>query len=298
MTEFLQGGGWAAFSVGAAVFSAAFFLVNQYFRLPGHMVVFWMRVITVLLMTPYMAHVPLPQDPLFYLIMLVTVVCGTGADIRAFNVSAKYGGGVVSRVQPLIVWGSFFLWFFFDPAIIRRYIDHPYNTAGILLALFGCVWFATRLNRCRITRAAFIDMLPALAGYTVTTVLNKYAMHMAPLESAVFGYMYIQSVFAVVMIGGYAAWREREAVLPPSWRLGTMMAAAGLASLAWIGHMVQKNYAMAFTPNPSYQAALNLTTPVFIALFYLAVGHKEEADVRSGFGIVACALLLAFLTVR
>ena len=77
-----------------------------------------------------------------------------------------------------------------------------------------------------------------------------------------------------------------------------MLAAVLLGGFSWICHMIYKNYSMAFVPNPSYQAAILLTAPVFIAAFYHLTKHKEEADVKSGMGIVACALLLALLTVN
>ena len=62
--------------------------------------------------------------------------------------------------------------------------------------------------------------------------------------------------------------------------------------------MVFKNYAMVYVPNPAYQAAIGLTAPLFVALFYLLVKHREEGDVKNGMGVVACAVLLALATVR
>lgn len=142
-------------------------------------------------------------------------------------------------------------------------------------------------------------MLPALVGYAFTTVLNKYAMGHGTLHSAAIGYMYIQSAIAVCVLGPYVMWKERQlgskAVF---WRQKTMVVASLWMALTWFSHMIFKNYAMAFTPNPSYQAALNLTAPVFIAIFYFFRQHKEEADVASGFGVVACAIILALLTVH
>jgi hypothetical protein len=297
--DFMAGGGWAVFSLVAAVFSGGFYLVNQYLRQPGHLLVFWMRVLVVLCLSPLMARLDLPDDPRFYLAVLVTVFVGTFSDIRTFNACNIYGGGVVSRVQPLTVWGSFLLWFLFDPAALGDYAAHPWNTFGILLALAGCVYFAMRLNKCKITRAGFVYMLPALLGYTLTTVLNKYAMDHGPLEGAVYGYMYVQSVLAVLLIGGYSLWQEKAVPRPAGdgWASRAMLAAALIAGFSWLCHMIYKNYAMAFTPNPAYQAAINLTTPVFIALFYRLAKHWEEADVASGMGIVACAVALALLTV-
>ncbi|TAL38958.1 MAG: hypothetical protein EPN97_03200 [Alphaproteobacteria bacterium] len=303
--DFMSGWGWVLFSVVSAVFGGGFYLVNQYLRQPGHLLVFWMRVIIVLCMSPFMRYVRLPDDPKFYLAVLVTVFVGTFSDIRSFNASSQYGGGVVARVQPLTVWGTFLLWFLFEPASLGAYLDRPVNAAVILVALLGCVFFSMRLNKCEITRGAFIYMLPALLGYTLTNALNKYAMGRGNLEGAVYGYMYAQSVIAVVSIGIYSLWRQARPVAagaatpgPQSWVRQELLAASLIAAMTWICHMIYKNYAMAFTPNPSYQVAIGLTTPVFIAIFYYFVQHREQADVKSGMGIVACAVLLALATVH
>ena len=296
--EFMSGWGWVFASLVASVFSAGFYLVNQYMKQPGHLLVFWMRVVIVTAMTPMMIYVELPTDPRFYSAVLITVLVGTFSDIRIFNASAMYGGGVVSRVQPVTVWCAFLLWFFFDPGLLMKYAERPWNTAAILAALVGCVFFAMRLNKCEVTKSALIYTAPALAGYTLTTVLNKYAMDHGPLEGAVYGYMYVQSVIAVFLIGGYTLYRGIGPATTVSWVNTKMLKAVLLLSAAWLCHMIFKNYAMAFTPNPSYQAAINLSTPVFIALFYVAAKHKEEAAVWPGMGIVACAVLLALASSR
>lgn len=304
-TAFMTHGGWAVFTVIGAVFSAGFYLVNQYLKQPGHHLVFWMRVLIVLFMSPFIKHVTLPDNWAFYAAVALTVLAGTFADIRTFNVCAQYGGGVVSRVQPMTVVGTFLVWFLFKPHLLAAYAQAPLNTACIVLALGGCVYFAMRLNRCPVTRAVLIAMAPAIAGYTLSTVLNKFAMEHGQLEGAVFGYMYVQSFLAVFFIGGYCLWHERRekraraSVQPPSsWASKQLAVAALLAALVWICLMIYRNYAMAFTPNPSYVAALNLITPVYIALFYRLAKVKEEADVVSGMGVVACAVLLALFAIK
>lgn len=295
---FMQGWGWIAFSLVSAGFSAGIYLVNQYLRQPGYLLVFWMRVLIVIFLTPVMRWFPMPDDPAFYLAVMLTVFAATYADIRTFDASAKFGAGVVSRVSPATVWIAFFLWFLFDPRLLTAYAARPFNTAGVLLALFGCVYFAMRLHRCAVTRAALLYMLPALLCYALSTVLNKYAMGRGRLESVVYGYMYFQSILAVLVMGAYALWRQKEAPREGGWAGKRMLAAALVACFTWLCSMIYKNYAMAFTPNPSYLAALGLTAPVFIALFYRLAGHREEADVASGMGIVASAVLLALMTVR
>lgn len=295
--SFMSGWGWVIFSLIATVFGAGIFLVNQYLKQPGHLLVFWSRVVTVLVLTPVMLQVVWPVRPQFYLVVFITALLGAFSDIRTFNVAARYGGGVVSRVQPLIILMSFFLWFAFDHNLLQRYLAHPVNAGFIMLALAGCIYYSSKMGKCHISRRAFFEMLPALLGYTITTVLNKYALQQGPLTGAVYTYMYMQSGFAVPMIGAYVLWRERgrqAAVIP--WRTKTMALAAAALSLAWVYSMTLKSYAMAFIPNPSYQVAIGQLTPVFIALFYWKVKHKEEADVASGMGVVAFTILLVCLT--
>lgn len=307
---FMQAQGWAWFSFISAVFSAGFYLVNQYWRMPGDLLVFTMRVMVVLLMTPFVIALDWPQDPRFYATVAVTVFVGTSADVRTFNASAKFGAGMVSRLMPVTVLIAFFLWFAVRPSLFFEYIASPLLTFGILVSLAACVYFSMRLNRCEVSRSAMVFMTPALAGYTVTTVLNKYAMDLgaadAGFSGVVYGYMYIQSLIAIFVVGPYILWQRREkpvplvqtvpAVSPPPTPFRPLLAASFAAAVVWVSHMVFKNFAMAYSESPSYQAAINLTAPVMIAAVYRMVGHKEETDVKAGMGIVAAALLLVVVT--
>jgi hypothetical protein len=293
--------GWAIFSVIAAVFSAGFYLVNQYLRQPGHLLTFWMRLMIVLGMAPMMMHLVLPRDPAFYGLVFLSVLTGTFADIRTMNASATFGGGVVSRVMPLSVWGAFFLWLPVHPETFTLYLAHPLNTLGITIALGLCVFFAMRMNRSPVSKSAFMTMLPALLGYAAANVINKQAMHYGlatqHLAGAVYGYMFVQSAIAVPLVGVYCLWQHKKQ--PPLLQNARpLIVAALLLALFWFCHMIYKNYAMAFTPNPAYMAALGLLSPVFISAFYFLTGHREKTDVASGFGIVFSALLLAALTLR
>lgn len=303
---FMRGGGWAFFGILGAFFSAGFYLVNQYLRQPGHLLVFWSRVLTALALLPLMSHLALPTDPAFYIAVSLTVVFTVLGDIRTFNASAVHGAGVVSRLMPLTVWGSFLVWFLFDPLLLGRYAQNPQTALGICAALLGCVFFAMRLNRSPVHREVFIELLPALLAYTATTVLNKYAMNHGPLIGAVFAYMFVQSSLAAVLTGFYALWRLRTPTAP---RITPELAARGFSpasalavasvmmSAVWIAHMVYKNSAMAYAANPAYIAALGLTAPVFISLYYRLTNHREEADVISGYGVVICALALVVFTI-
>jgi len=309
--SFMLGSGWAWFSLVSAVFSAGFYLVNQYWRMPGDFLVFTMRIMIVALMTPFVHTLAWPQNPMFYAAVAVTVMVGTSSDVRTFNASAKFGAGMVSRLMPVTVLIAFFLWFAVRPALLFEYLARPWLTLGVLVSLGACVYFAMRLNRCEVSRSAMVYMAPALTGYTITTVLNKYAMDFGvgadDFSGVVLGYMYVQSLIALALVGPYILWKRRGKPAPlvqtvptvpaaPALQMKPLLAASFAAAVVWISHMVFKNYAMAYSESPSYQAAINLTAPVMIAIVYRIVGHREETDVRAGMGIVAAALLLVFVT--
>ena len=308
--SFMLGGGWALFALAAAAFSSVFYLVNQYLRQPGHLLVFWMRVVGTLALTPVMTMVAWPENPKFYLIVGLTVIFTTFADIRTFDVAARYGGGMASRLQPLSVWGAFLVWLAIQPSLVLDYAARPFNALGIIAALSGCVYFAMRMNRSPVNRAAFAEMAPALVAYAIVMGLNKYALSLGPMQGAVYGYMYVQCVLSVVTAGGYALWRLARGPAPlPAVQLPALTVAAVprraalplaavIMAFAWICHMIYKNYAMIFAANPSYVGAIGLTAPVFIAGYYWLTGHREKEEVWSGYGIVACAALLVLFSLR
>lgn len=296
LVTFMNAGGWAATSLIAASFSAVNLTLNQYLKVPGHLLVFFSRLATVVFMTPFAFFIPWPQEPLFYVAVAATAVFGASADIRTFNISAQYGGGVVSRTMPLVILLSFFTWFLFDSSLLRQYLHQPLHAVGILFSLCAVMYFSSQLKKCSISTAALIAMLPALIGYTLATVLNKYAMHFGDYSGVVFGYMYLQSVVAIFITGAYAGWREKKKKSPDIQPRKILTAAVSF-SLLWILIMTFHNTSMVFVPHPSYHMAVMQTAPVLIAVYYYFRKHKEEANVKAGLGVVAAIILLTLMSV-
>lgn len=295
-----QGGGWVFLSVLSAVFTAMFFLINQFFKLPGRDIVVMSRVMVVAVMTPFMAFViEWPTDPVFYAVVFASAILGVIGDTTIFNASAKYGAGAVGRVQPVNLIFAFFLWFLFYPSALYAYADMPVRATFIFLSICGCVFFASRMRQSAINADALRAVAPALVCYAFTVVCNKMAMNHAPLHGGVYGYMYVQSIFAIFLVGGHTVWQaKRNIVKPPRYRDRKLLHASFLMTIAYIFHMIFKMYAVGFSVNPSYVAAIGMTAPIFIALYYRLIAHKEEGDVKNGMGIVLCAMALAALTVR
>ena len=289
----LSGLGWILFSVLAAVGSAGMYLVNQYARIPGVYLVITSRVLVILATLAPALYFGMPADPLFYLGVCITAVVGVAGDVRVFNVSARYGGGVTSRVMPLQVFGGFILWLAIHPEQITDYLASPARSLGVLTSLGVCVWFSTRLHKCTISKAAFAELLPAIFFYAITITFNKFAIDHASVNSGVFNYMFVQCLIAVPMFGLYSHCNRREHIKTSRLLTARVFKAGAVLFLCWTGHMIFKLYAMAWTDNPAYVAAIILTAPLFIQGYYRLTGHAEKADIGAGLGIVASAMLLA-----
>lgn len=291
---------WIVLSLIAAMCMGAFFLICQYYKTPGHYLVIWPRLLVLTSLMPILFLMDWPQDPRFYIAVALTGIIAGLSDLRVLNISSEYGGGIVSRLQPLGIGIAFFLWLIVKPEQLFTYLEHPFHALGIMIALTGCVYFSSILRKCTITGPALQKLLLPIFGYACNIVIAKYAFDHSPFHSGVFFYLFVQSLFAAPLIFAYAMLSkkpemkfDRQAFFSKS-----IFVPAFFMFLIWSLHMVTKNYANTLTPNPSYVAALVLTCPVWVMLFYKIVGHKEDANISAGIGIMISAIMLALLNLR
>ncbi len=309
---------WIPPAFFASVMLAGIFLLNQYYKLPGEKLVLWSRGFVILALAPVMYGLSLPGDPVFYLAVCVTAVFAAIGDARCFDVCAKYGGGVVSRLQALTIWVSFFLWMIVNPSIIAEYLARPFWSLGILAALSACFYFAVSLRKCDVSRAAFVAILPVVTLYGANMVLAKIAMAHSGLHSGVFGYALVQSILVIAFIHAgrlFRALRKTanpasvssapdvvaetvDTPLAPAPARKLLLTGALVMAAVWLSQVSLKNYAFTFSANPAYVAAVLELSPVWVLLCYRFTGHKEEADIKAGLGIMASAVVLSLLTIR
>jgi len=292
---------WVVCSLFAAIFAAGTFLANQYYKLPGHHLVLVMRIFILIGMLPFMGMIAWPSNIDFYIAVSATAILAALGDIRIHNITAMHGGGVTARLQPTMIWVAFVLWIVVEPSMLEKYLNEPIKAAGIIASLIACVYFATRLKKCHVSRDVFFKILPAVIGFGVNMVLAKYALDRSDLHGGVFAYMVVQCLAAIpvlIIAEQYTARANKDPNRPHlfaiDWR-ACFKPGVVLAGL-WIAHMIAKNYGNSFAENPAYVAAVILTAPVFIALYYKLVKHEESGDVSSGFGIVLSTIILTIFT--
>jgi len=280
-------------------------LTAEHYRGRMLKLLFMMRAGTLLAILPIFLWLPLPTHPVFYIATFGASLCFAYADLIFFGLMSKSGAGVVSRVEPLTTWLVFFVWTALNPALLLSYLASPLQLAGIVVALSGCVYFALRLKNCPVTWPVIKRMLPVIIIAVAGLSLSKTAMNYSDFHSGIWAYMAAQSLLCVCVY--LLCFRMKS--LPTLGELDVPFQNKGKALLsrhdlvmgacACIGMLSTqslKYYAITLADNPAYVTVFAFLVPIWLFGIYRLMGRKEEADVVSGFGIVACAFLLVVFT--
>ncbi len=290
---------WILLALAAGIFSAAAMLTNQYFKLSGILLVIISRFFTLLLLVPFIFIIELPTNSIYYILVAMTGIIAGFADIRTLNVAAQLGGGVVSRLVPLMVPTIFISWFFVQPSDLKTYLHTPIKTIGIILTIIAISYFASKMNKCHISKEGFKLMLPVIVGYSVNALLAKIALNNSELVGGVYGYMVVQSIFALIFTSAYYFQQKISKITVSKSKIyleKKLLFASLLLALFWIAQIASKISSFAFIDNPAYPNALVLLAPVWILIFYKITKHQEKANISAGIGIMISSTILILLT--
>lgn len=288
MVDFL----WVGLAVFAAIGSAGIGLVNQYFRHDGLTMAVLNKFFQALFVLPVVLTIKWPDNPLFYVFVFFTAILALYTDTRIFNIAARYGGGMVSRVSPLFVPLVFLIWLIIKPDLFFFYLSQPFVFAVTGLSVAGCAFFATILSRCEISRRALREIAPVLVLMAAVTLFNKLSMDSSGLHAGVYCYIFVQGVLMCVLgVVWLVVKRGVEPVRRAILSRGMFKSGVLCAGLS-VFHLIAKNYAFKMVPDPSYVAAIGLSAPLWVLLFYRLTGHREEARVWPGIAMVACIAVL------
>lgn len=284
---------WFLFALAAAWLQASHRLLNQYRQIPGIKLTFVVKVLVTLYILPFLFFIDWPDNPIFYVMTALTGVLAVYQDKSLFDFTARFGAGAVTRFEPLSVPIAFIVWTILHPTLLDNYLNQPLYFAGICLCIAGSVFFARRLRRCTISREALKSMLPVVASISAITIIAKYAIDAAPDFQGVLAYGFIQSV---IVVGLSFVWNRRKGDGPIILLTDKAVLKTAIpASLLMWAVLSLRMFGVMYASNPAYVTAVMLTGPFWILLFYKWVRHKEEGDIRSGVGIVLCALFLTVL---
>ena len=259
--------------------------------------VIWPRIMILLATLPILFFIPWPTDPRFYMAVVATGMIVGFADTQTMNVTRTHGGGVVSRIMPFQIFIIFVVWLALRPEQIAEYMNAPLRSLGVIAALTGCVYFSSHMRQCELSGDAFRKLLIPLVGYALVFVLAKYAFEHSSFHSGVYYYILIQTlaVLPIMLISARFAKKDFLKVERQILFSKTTLKVAVFIFIFWFLHMIGKNYANTLTPNPSYVAALVLTSPIWMMLINKATGHPDSGNIKAGVGLMISAIVLVLL---
>jgi energy-converting hydrogenase Eha subunit C len=287
---------WAGLGLATAVLIALMLLLQERLKVEGFALAFWCKISCVAATLPFVAFYGLPQDPLFYAWLFPQAALYVIADVALFRALPEIGAGVAARLLPASVVTSFILWFFVSPADISGLLSHPLLGAATALVLCAAVFFATRLKRCSVSMDAARRLWFVFFANTLSPVLAKITTRYATTEQGAFGFTFAE---ALMMLAMWLVWL----VVAKPVSIKVLLArdtvqkslTIGLISACMVVITVASYY---FIDNPGYVCALQLIYAVIVLGVHKLRGKKDESDVHSGLGMVACSGLLIVLKTK
>lgn len=280
----------------AAIAQAALPVVSERLPVPAATLLWWMRLVAILVLLPFALAVPAPTDPLFYALVLVGAGIFAWSDMVRLGVAADRGAGIVTRLDPLAVGITFVVWTALNPALLLGYAGEPLKAAAIVIALGLSIASALRLKHCSVSRDALARLMPQLVMAAIAIVIGKYAMNRADAAGGPIYYALIQSLAVWLFYGLLGAAPRARALRPTALFARRSLIAGGLAGLFWLLHTPVKWHAIALVENPAYVTMVGLTAPLWVLGFDRLTGRRAEGDLVGGAGIILGAALLIWAT--
>lgn len=279
---------WFMLALSAAMTTTAVPLIQEKFKADGFALAFWIKVFVSILTLPALLYVGLPKDPLFYGYLALTAVIYSVSDVVYFRSVPLVGSGVVTRLLPISVVVTFFLWFLVDPQLWRDYLAEPYKMAAIGVILLAFLAFASRLKQCTVSWQGLHLLWPVIMAACIGPVISKLSLGHAGHVQAPFAYVCIQSVMMVMCMGVYYQIKKPvpRVVMVSAAALRTAVILAVVSSIM----IFLKMKAIQLVDNPGFVSLVVFTDSLWVLLVYKVIGKKETANIWAGLGIVACAV--------
>lgn len=287
--------GWLFYALGAAICAALMPLVQERYKANGYALAVAIKIVTVAMTALPALDYGLPAAWQFYALTGGTAILFAISDVIYFRTVGIVGAGVVSRLIPSTVIGTFILWFFIDPSLLDKYLNQPLISSGIIAVISLSAYFAMRLKKCAVSWQAVKMMWFVLFAAMIGPIVVKQTLTYAGGQHGVFvfAYAFVQASMMLALWAVYAAIRKpislAELKAPATLKAGVL---AGALSATI---MLLKNYALATVEHPAYVSVVFFTDAVWVLLVYKLIGKPKDSDIWAGLGIVACAAALVIL---
>lgn len=281
---------WAVLGLAAAFLSTAIPLIQERMKADGFAVAFWVKVAVVVLTCPFAFYFGFPEDPKFYGVMAITAVLWCISDVIYFRAVPVAGAGVITRVLPSAVIISFVMWFFVDPSLLQKYLDHPGPSLAIVAIILLATLFATLIHKDPVSWQGLRLVWFVIFAACVGPVIEKLSLGYAPGKQAPYAFMFCQSL---IMLGFWSVYYFVRKPLPVAVLFSKNSLQTGLA-IGVVATLVLslKTIALVSVEQPAFLSVLLFTDALWVLLIYRLTGREDKSNVWAGLGIVACAITL------
>ncbi len=256
---------WIIFAVLASLVNAIYYICNQNVKLKPSVFMIYRGGLVALSAVPFLFFYDIVSAWQFYAIAILQGIITAHNDLKSFKSNRKYGAETVCSIMPMNVGFTFLIWCFIEPMIILQYAKSPVRSLFIIGALCGIVCALSKYRRVKITKEAFLTLLPVMILGSFIAIFNKTIMNYA--ENSLWGLCFwrifvsslvvgIIHIFVYIRREGNFKELYREANLQKGWIFIFMPAS-----------MVCRNMAMFYTDNPSYVSALVQVSLLWVIVF-------------------------------
>ena len=281
---------WFLFGLASALLSTAIPLLQERFKAEGYVLALWNKIIMTAALLPLVLSYGLPTNPVFYIYAALSAVLFAVSDTIYFRAIPVIGSGLLTRLLPASVVITFFLWFAFDPSLIKTYANEPLRSGliGLIFVLF--VYCATHVKKCAVSWQGARLIWFVIFAACIGPVLSKLSMAEAPKEHAAIVFIFVQAAFMMLLMSGMFAIKKTVPI-------STMIAPTTLKATAAIGIVMifavyLKMKSVQLVDNPGFSSMILFTDSLWVLLIYRMTGRKETGNIWASLGIVACAALV------
>lgn len=259
-------------------FGALTMLVNQKFKLEGHLisgmrgvgigVAFWFAL-------PF---VEFPKSILFWCLILFQACISTFFNARLYESSARYGADSTARISVLAIAYGMVFWWIVDFERFFSLLDSPFVFTGIIISLILISWgfYYMALQKSVAQKGEIAYLMPAVIVSAIMLINRKEVMEHADFMSAAIYYcavsIFISGVANLFIYGLKKGFKNlvSELKTPHILKAGAYMAMASAATI------LCGNTASYFVPNPAFVNAITLTTPLIIIAINRFYGRCDK----------------------
>lgn len=284
---------WFLTGLAFAFFNSITMLINQRYKLDGHLISAMRGVFVGIAYLPFLFFVRIQHSVSFWLLVVVEGALSAFFNARLCASSARFGAASTSVINVLSIGFGMVLWWVVDSARFFELASVPLRIAGVCASVAALVWGFAKLTRGagegKIDRAGVLFMLPAVVVFSVMLVVRKEIMDAGDFWAGTICYGGV-SIFlsGLINLCVFAASNSRAEFCkklssPDVLEAGFFMAVASGCTILF------GNFSSWLIPSPAYLSALSLLSPLFIFAYEKYCGRPVR------FSAVSVVLMFAGL---